>query len=445
MFFFFNKQLTKKNFDKVFSLIFEKYNTTQTINILDSLKLAGAIFSTKAGLSLSLSDLRILSKKKKITTLLNEIKTLKKEELYKINTKTNDVEINEIWNNTNEVLKSYILFYLKTNDPYNQILTVLQSGARGSKEQIHQLIGLRSLMVDQTGSLVPFPIKKSFNDGLSIFEYLLSSFGARKGIIDTALKTADSGYLTRRLIEASYEVKIISENCKTKRKFGYIKKKNNRLLIKIKRSVTNCLYLNNVCQLCFNLDLSTRKIISLGETIGILCAQSISEPSTQMTMRTFHTGGVFSKKQRKKFYTKISGFLNIYKKSQIKVINWLNTIEILPSMILSNNQHFLNAQHEILKEQKKKKETLPFFIGYLNNFNFLIKIKKINNKTISFLYEEMIKIQNKKFNILFLSYNNPSILLYLNLFYLFIFIQNNNNKYFNFIINKKIINLCTLK
>lgn len=436
---FLNRQLTKKNFDNIFNFIFEKYNKIETLKILDSLKLAGLTFSTKAGLSLSISDFRLLKRKKNSKNFLNEISNLKLDE--KLNKNYNSESINKVWNNTNETLKTYILNYLSSNDPYNQLIVVLQSGARGSKEQIHQLLGLRSLMVDQSGAIVPFPIKKSFMDGLSIFEYLLSSFGARKGIIDTALKTADSGYLTRRLIEAAYEIKILTKTCKYSRNICYKTDfKSNKLKIYFKNSVLNCFLAPNLCQNCFNLNFSTRKIISLGETVGILCAQSISEPSTQLTMRTFHTGGVFSGKQeKKKKNSKFSGFTIICKKSKSSnLINWKNEEKKIAFFNVQNNT-FVGENLIIKKSIKKTKSFLPYYIGFLNKKDFIVKLIQNKNYLLlkkyckNFILSKYIKIFiSNKNNVE--SYKKSNVILYNNIMF--------KNKV---VLNKKIINICTKK
>lgn len=373
--FIFNKELTKKNFDKAFNFIFNSYNLTNTTKILESLKTMGAVFSTKGGLSLSLSDLKNLNKHKKIKPFLNRISKLKDNEFNYF--QSNNPKVNNIWNETNNYLKSYILTYIKKNDFYNQLLIVLESGARGSKEQIHQLIGMRSLMVDQTGSIVPYPIKSSFLDGLNVFEYLLSSFGARKGIIDTALKTADSGYLTRRLIEACYDIKIVSSNCGCVNFLGILKGRDSlKNKVKLKNTVLACNFAPNLCQYCFGINLSTRSIVSIGETIGILSAHSISEPSTQLTMRTFHTGGVFTGKSKVIKVKKISGFKIFEKSKSLKVISWDNKTQTIKSNFIIDK--FVTSIGFMKNELDTK--VLPFFVGFLNKQKDILKLTT-NKKT----------------------------------------------------------------
>lgn len=411
-----NKQLTKKNFDKVFSYIFDKYNSAETIRILESLKLLGSIFSTKAGLSLSLNDLRIINKDKKIKSLLNIVENLKFDEIQ--NNVYNEQKINDVWNNTNDLLKTYILSYLKTNDPNNQLLIVLESGARGSREQIHQLIGLRSLMVDQSGHVVPFPIKKSFIDGLSIFEYLLSSFGARKGIIDTALKTADSGYLTRRLIESSYEIKIVSTKCSIKAPLSSKKRLylNSKKSIILKNSVLSCHFDNNLCQKCFGLNYATRHIVSLGENIGILSAHSISEPSTQLTMRTFHTGGILTQKQTKSIRFNFSGFLEVYQRERkVCIIDWENNKKIFSLKKLKNKNTFSSKEQKFVNtNQKEDPNNLPIYIVTLSKnltkMNLLRYKNQIFNETLicSHILKDNVEWNGVKF--FDYTYTNANIL-----------------------------------
>lgn len=412
--FVFNKELTKKNFDGAFNYIFSNYNNTKTTTILETLKTTGAVFSTKGGLSLSLSDLKSLNRQKKIKPFLNKILKLKINENknYQLNTQ----KVNSIWNDTNNYLKSYILTYLKKNDFYNQLSIVLESGARGSKEQIHQLIGMRSLMVDQTGSIVPYPIKSSFLDGLNVFEYLLSSFGARKGIIDTALKTADSGYLTRRLIEACYDLKIVSTNCNTVKTLGILHKHlNKKNIIKIKTTVLSCNFAPNLCQYCFGVDLSTRNIVSLGETIGISSAHSISEPSTQLTMRTFHTGGVFTGKSKIVKKNKIAGFKVFEKNKIIKVINWENNIQI--TNLINIDDKFVNCNNKSSNQQLNTK-ILPIFVGFLNKQKDILKLVKTKYNIWSEKYEIKTKFvnneeQNKKTRITLIPFIKKLMLLLL--------------------------------
>lgn len=380
MIFIVSKQLTKKNFDKIFNFLFEKYNLTNTLHILESLKLLGSIFSTKAGLSLSLSDLRTINKEKKIKSFLNVIEDLKFSEI-KLHA-YNSQKINDIWNDTNNLLKSYILSYLRTNDPNNQLLIMLESGARGSKDQVHQLVGMRSLMVDQSGNVVPFPIKNSFVDGLNVFEYILSSFGARKGIVDTALKTADSGYLTRRLIEAAYEIRIVSDQCLRKKTFSFIKsiKLNSKKFLVLKRSVLSCSFNVHVCQQCFGINYSNRCLVSLGENIGILSAHSMSEPSTQMTMRTFHTGGIFTRQRKLNVKSHVFGFFsNVKNGNELTIVDWKNKKKLVSK---KHNYDIIN-----LEVGEKPESILPVFIAIV--YRKLFNINAIN-KNSKFFTEVLI-------------------------------------------------------
>ena len=206
------------------------------------------------------------------------------------------------------------------------------SGARGNLSQVRQLVGMRGLMSDPSGEIMKLPIKKNFREGLTITDYLMSGYGARKGIIDTALKTANSGYLTRRLIDVAQDILVREHDCLTS--YSYLIKNLNkkkvigRLLSKpvfdpktqqliadqdtqitcdliqilnkkkisqlYVRSPLTCGLFRSICQKCYGWDLATENIVNIGETIGIIAGQSIGEPGTQLTMRTFHTGGILS-------------------------------------------------------------------------------------------------------------------------------------------------------
>jgi DNA-directed RNA polymerase subunit beta' len=223
------------------------------------------------------------------------------------------------------------------------------SGARGNMSQVRQLVGMRGLMSDQEGKIIDFPIQQNFREGLSSTDYVISSYGARKGIVDTALKTADSGYLTRRLIYLAQDFIIREVNCKTNKGmllfltkssedqnflgryvlsvkelfFPYseqFEKKEflitEEALKKIKRkaplqlqirSPLTCQSLGSICQRCYGWDLAQKKPIRLGEAVGIIAAQSIGEPGTQLTMRTFHTGGIFTGETLKQITAPFSG------------------------------------------------------------------------------------------------------------------------------------------
>ena len=233
------------------------------------------------------------------------------------------------------------------------------SGARGNLSQVRQLVGMRGLMSDPSGEIMKLPIKKNFREGLTITDYLMSGYGARKGIVDTALKTANSGYLTRRLIDVAQDILIREKDCLTTHTFllpirNNDQKKSNliydkilgrilnkpifdpqtnklivnantqitpNLLEKLKekhihnfyiRSPLTCNLYRAICQKCYGWDLSNENLVDIGEAIGILAGQSIGEPGTQLTMRTFHTGGIFTSEVRQQIINPINGIVKFF-------------------------------------------------------------------------------------------------------------------------------------
>uniref|UniRef100_A0A1B6D4P6 DNA-directed RNA polymerase n=1 Tax=Clastoptera arizonana TaxID=38151 RepID=A0A1B6D4P6_9HEMI len=275
---------------------------------------------------------------------------------------------------------------------------MLKSGARGSVNQIKQLSGMRGLMIKADGNIVDNPIISNFREGLNIFQYFMCTHGSRKGLADTALKTANSGYLTRKLVDVSQDVIIKERNCGsnkgiiikniiqdneiiekienrilgriTSKKIFDRKKKNIicrkniiidfEIIKKIKkekikkievRSVLRCKTYNGVCSFCYGYDLSKRRLVSIGTAVGIIAAQSIGEPGTQLTMRTFHTGGIISNvktKLRSSIFSKTKGIIKfsknlicILKKKKIIVISKKSSIFII------NNNNFILEEYEL--------------------------------------------------------------------------------------------------
>ncbi|MGX7590869.1 DNA-directed RNA polymerase subunit beta' [Candidatus Karelsulcia muelleri] len=340
---YYNKIITKTSLSKIIKKILLKTNNYETIKFLDKIKEIGFEISFKAGLSFNLEDLIIPDIKTNI--LKKAIKTNKI-----INNKSEDNNIRykqniKFWSLINNKLTKEIINYLKNSQNcLNPIYMMLNSGARSSIEQIRQIAGMRGLMakpqknIEEGKNIIENPIYSNFLEGLSNFEYFISTHGARKGLADTALKTADAGYLTRRLVDVAQNVIIKEEDCKTllgiyvtpliinnkivvkldkrclgrislqniydKKKRKYILKKeeliNDKIaklikksnLDKIKvRSPLTCQAKNGICRKCYGINLSTGSLIQKGVAVGILAAQSIGEPGTQLTLRTFHIGG----------------------------------------------------------------------------------------------------------------------------------------------------------
>ncbi|SDA20237.1 DNA-directed RNA polymerase subunit beta' [Ruminococcus sp. YE71] len=322
----------------------QQHGTTHTSEVLDNIKALGYKYSTKAAITVAVCDATIPEEKKDI--LAHADSEIAKVDVWfkrgMISREERSKQFIAIWNKaTNEVTDA-----LKRGlDPYNPINMMADSGARGSINQIRQLAGMRGLIANTSGSTIELPIRANYREGLTILEYFISSRGARKGLADTALRTADSGYLTRRLVDVSQDVIIRQEDCGTTNgidvfeiradkemieplterlvgrylvedlkdpKSGEVAVSRNRLMTeheaervvsimnatgreKIKiRSVLACNAKNGVCAKCYGANLANGKVVRVGEAVGVISAQSIGEPGTQLTMRTFHTGGIAS-------------------------------------------------------------------------------------------------------------------------------------------------------
>ena len=336
----------KKNLKKILEKIMDVHGATQTALSLDDIKSMGYKQSTIAAMTVSISDMTVPASKQQ---LLDEAqKTVDKiARNYRRGLVTEEERYQEVidtWKKTDDQLTHDLLSGL---DKYNNIFMMADSGARGSDKQIKQLAGMRGLMADTTGRTIELPIKSNFREGLDVLEYFISAHGARKGLSDTALRTADSGYLTRRMVDVTQDLIIRELDCSAnkdkipfleiselsdgqekieslqdritgryiaedivdpetgktivkadhmvtpKRAPRVIKALNNmgRKTIKI-RTVLTCRSKNGVCAKCYGSNLATGQPVQIGEAVGIIAAQSIGEPGTQLTMRTFHTGGV---------------------------------------------------------------------------------------------------------------------------------------------------------
>jgi len=358
-----NTLISKKQLKQLLSWSFTKYDSMQACSLADELKYLGFKYASKAGISISIEDLKVPSNKNLLLKIAHqEINSA--EKIY-LKGKLTDVErfqkIIDTWNLTSESLKDELVSYFKSYDPLNSVYIMAFSGARGNLSQVRQLVGMRGLMSDPSGEILKLPIKKNFREGLTITDYLMSGYGARKGIIDTALKTANSGYLTRRLIDVAQDIIIREKDCLTKhsclifnfdnkvrsKKSAYDKilgrllnksiydLKTNELIAKQNTQVTptlirtlkqknikhfyvrsplTCSLYRSICQKCYGWDLASENLIDIGEAIGIIAGQSIGEPGTQLTMRTFHTGGIFTSEIRGTIRSPISGIVKFSKR-----------------------------------------------------------------------------------------------------------------------------------
>jgi DNA-directed RNA polymerase subunit beta' len=328
----------KKKLGKIIDKCFRKHGNTVTAIMLDNIKEMGFHYSTIGAITISVSDMDIPKEKE---TLLSEAEQIvdKYEKAYRrglISDEERYEKVIRIWSETTEKVTDALMANLGR---LNNVFIMAHSGARGSKNQIRQLGGMRGLMANASGHTVEFPIKANFREGLSVLEYFMSTHGARKGLADTALRTADSGYLTRRLVDVSQDVIIREDDCGTMEGLWVEAFKDGNELIeplydrivgrytiedvlhpetgevlveadreikeedadriveagleRVKiRSVLNCKTRHGVCGHCYGRNLATGKSVNVGEAVGIIAAQSIGEPGTQLTMRTFHTGGV---------------------------------------------------------------------------------------------------------------------------------------------------------
>ena len=334
----------KKQLGNIIERCIRKHGTTKTSEVLDSIKALGFKYSTKAAITVAVCDAEVPPEKKDILAnadrLVDIVDRQYKRGLISRAEKSN--KFIEIWRKATDDVTTALQNNL---DRYNPIYMMSDSGARGSIAQIRQLAGMRGLIANTSGATIEMPIRANYREGLNILEYFISSRGARKGLTDTALRTADSGYLTRRLVDVSQDVIITEEDCGTHEGIEVFEIKNGNEMIEpfaerligrflvedLKdpatgevvmshdrlmtaqdsekviaflesqgrdriaiRSVLGCKSKRGVCAKCYGMDLAHSTVVSVGEAVGIIAAQSIGEPGTQLTMRTFHTGGVAS-------------------------------------------------------------------------------------------------------------------------------------------------------
>lgn len=330
--------ITKKSLGKLIDKCYLKHGPTKTSVMLDKIKSTGYHYSSIGAVTVAASDMIVPAKKYELLKEADE--TVEKiEKMYRRGLISEDERYERViekWTNTTEEVADALMNSL---DKFNPIFMMADSGARGSKSQIKQLAGMRGLMANPSGKIIELPIRASFREGLDVSEYFISTHGARKGNADTALKTADSGYLTRRLVDVSQDVIVREEDCGTlegmyvseiKEGSETIEGLEERLtgrytaedvlhpetgellaakdtymgselaakiantgIAKVKiRSVFRCKSKIGVCSKCYGMNMATADKINIGEAVGIVAAQSIGEPGTQLTMRTFHTGGV---------------------------------------------------------------------------------------------------------------------------------------------------------
>ncbi|MFH0925281.1 MAG: DNA-directed RNA polymerase subunit beta' [bacterium] len=404
---FVNKEMNKKELTKLVGQCHKRFGSQETVKVLDDLKELGFEHSTKAGVSICIDDMQIPSNKEELIDLAQK-EVIEVEQQYLEGIITNGERYNkviDIWSGVTEKVADEMFSELKAIDrnegigrsrfsgEFNPIYMMADSGARGSKQQIRQLAGMRGLMAKPSGEIIETPITANFREGLSVLQYFISTHGARKGLADTALKTADSGYLTRRLVDVAQDVIITQDDCQTidgitvtpiieageliaplrdrilgrvalediKDPFsGEILVKTNQeidedlailvedsgvMSVKI-RSVLTCEARNGVCARCYGRNLATGQMIRLGEAVGVIAAQSIGEPGTQLTMRTFHIGGTASKKAEQTILKAKHGGV-------VRLHNLITVVNNDGDMVVMNRNGELGVEDEAGHEREK--------------------------------------------------------------------------------------------
>ena len=333
-----NYLVDKKALGKIIDKCFRRHGNTITAEVLDHIKSLGFKYSTIGGITVAVADMKIPETKKDLIKDA-EVQVEKYEKVFRrglISDEERYEKVIDTWTKTTEKVTDELMNGLER---MNNIYIMAHSGARGSKNQIRQLAGMRGLMANASGKTVEIPVKSNFREGLSVMEYFTSSHGARKGLADTALRTADSGYLTRRLVDVSQDVIVRDYDCGTKEtteifaikdgneaiedlydrivgrytRDAILHPETGEVLVEADtmiqeddaeaiinagiervniRTVLNCKTHHGACSKCYGRNLATGKEVNIGEAVGIIAAQSIGEPGTQLTMRTFHTGGV---------------------------------------------------------------------------------------------------------------------------------------------------------
>ena len=454
-----NTLIGKKQLRQLLAWSFTNYDSMQACALADELKYLGFKYASQAGISINIEDLKIPFVKNLILEKANQ-EIVNAEKIY-LKGKITDVErfqkIIDTWSLTSESLKEQVIYYFKNYDPLNSVYIMAFSGARGNLSQVRQLVGMRGLMSDPSGQIMNLPIKKNFREGLTITDYLMSGYGARKGIVDTALKTANSGYLTRRLIDVGQDILIREKDCLTTHSFLLVAEQNDietlnviydkilgrilskpifdnktneriipanvqitpSIIAKCKeknirkfyiRSPLTCNLYRAICQKCYGWDLANENLVDIGEAIGILAGQSIGEPGTQLTMRTFHTGGIFTSEARQQIISPLNGIVKFYKSLKTVLLRTNRGEDVLITknsgslIIIPENKNQNLIQIEVLRNtilfpknnQYISKDTV---IGELLNVNKQIKteIKPILSDTCGEIFMPRLK---KKVNLL---------------------------------------------
>jgi DNA-directed RNA polymerase subunit beta' len=335
---FFNEVVDRAGLKRIVAALIRRYGNEDTAQVLDAIKRLGFRYATQSGITIAIADITMPTEKEGILKVADEeVQRIEKD--YRRGLITEDERYNEVievWTKAKDLVVKAVAGVL---DPFGPVAMMAQSGAKGNIQQISQMSGMRGLMADPSGRIIELPIRSSFRDGLTVLEYFLSTHGARKGLADTAIRTADSGYLTRRLIDVSQNVIVYEDDCGTDlgiwisdlqdparrdlrlnqlpgrilatdvvdEATGEIVAERNTWIDEhvrdaiaaarevpriVLRSPLTCEARHGICQACYGWHMGTRHAVQIGDAVGIVAAQSIGEPGTQLTMRTFHTGGV---------------------------------------------------------------------------------------------------------------------------------------------------------
>jgi hypothetical protein len=353
---FFNACFDKGELKNLVAWLINHYDANTTLNFLERLKQVGFEQATLAGVSLGLDDLQIPPKKPILLSQATaEIqRTTRENVMGSITSVEKSQKMIDTWNHTSDLLRNAAVQNFRNTNTVNPVYMMAFSGARGNISQVRQLVGMRGLMADPQGAILEYPIQSNFREGLTLTEYFISCYGARKGLVDTALRTATAGYLTRRLVYAVQHIVVAMQDCGAKSGLRYqyqgkqhdINRLHGRVLAKdisisediaysrnqvllpdmisklrdgnqpiFIRSPLTCKAYQSVCQFCYGWNLAHGSLVQLGDAVGVIAAQSVGEPGTQLTMRTFHTGGVgvFAENTLKSIYAQDSGVISFTK------------------------------------------------------------------------------------------------------------------------------------
>jgi DNA-directed RNA polymerase subunit beta' len=411
-----NYAMKKENLRQVIAECFKEYGRVKTVELADEIKRLGFYYATRAGTTIAISDVKVPPEKQDVLAVADG-RIAELEEQYRDGLITEQEKYQQTINTWNEATDAVTNMVKSTLDPYGSIYTIANSGATKAKfQQIRQLSGMRGLMASPSGKIIAIPIRGNFREGLSVLEYFISSHGARKGLADTALRTAESGYLTRRLIDVAQDVIINEEDCGTtegivisnadSREMGLDNMRGRiigRLLaesipelpqteagdeltdelideilaagveaVRV-RSPLTCAAKRGLCGKCYGRDLAANEVVRVGAAVGIIAAQSIGEPGTQLTMRTFHTGGIAGAQgditqglprveelfearvpKDKAEISEIDGVVEIVKEenSNVRTVRVVSTNVFFDEYPLPQGSNVLVSDHEhVLKEQ----------------------------------------------------------------------------------------------